>query len=154
MKHYLIDIIDPDMEYSVKDFKEQYIKAKEEIQKQNKHIVVVGGTGLYINSIVYDLNFLESNNLKFRKEATEKIKEDKNYLPKLYKNLQEIDPEYASKISVTDEKRIIRAFEIYLSTGKTKTEIDRLQRETNKDEDIYFLFVLDMPREKLYRQNK
>ena len=115
--HYLIDIVYPDEEFTVHDFK---VRAEECIYNvnNNKHIpILVGGTGLYLNSIVYELKF---TNVEPKFELREKYNfiADKYGNEKLYKELLKIDPISAKNININDRKRIIRALEIFQATGK------------------------------------
>lgn len=150
IKHYLIDIVSPDERYSVADFKKDAENAIEEILKNNKVPIIVGGTGLYIDSIVNGIEYNEINtDFKYREELEEIA--SKEGLEKLYELALQIDEEATKKISINDKKRIFRILEIYKSTGKTKTE---LEIESRKKENKYtfFMFGTTMDREKLYNR--
>jgi len=115
--HYLIDVVYPDEEFTVADFKnhaEYYINR---INNMGKIPIVVGGTGLYINSLVYELKFTKvKSNKDFRMKYNEIA--DKYGDEFIYDELCKIDKKTAEKISPRDRKRIIRALEIYYETGK------------------------------------
>ena len=142
-KHHLIDFVEPDTRYSVADFKIDATKTIKDILSRDKIPIVVGGTGLYINSLIYNIEFNEQKvDLEYRNKM------DRLETPILYEKAKTIDSEALSKISMNDRKRIIRILEIYHSTGKTKTELEAESRK--KLEFDYKIFVLNMDREKLY----
>ena len=141
--HHLVDFVSPDQRYSVADFKKDAVKSIEEIISRNKIPIIVGGTGLYINSLIYNIDFKEEKtDLEYRKSLEEKSVQE------LYEMALKIDPEALKKISENDRKRITRILEIYHTTGKTKTE---LEIESRKEVPYnYHIFVLSMDREILY----
>ena len=148
IKHYLIDIVSPNERYSVSNFKNDAELAIEEILKKGKTPIIVGGTGLYIDSLIYGIEFQDEEIDTEYREKLNKIAENEG-LEKLYNQAKEIDPEAMKKISINDKKRIIRVLEIYYKTGKTKTE---QEIESRKKELKYNfkVFAIDMDREKLY----
>ena len=153
IKHYLIDCVSPSVRYSVADFKKDAINAIEDILNKGKIPIVVGGTGLYIDSLIYGIEYNEMQvNLEYRNEL-EKIAEEKG-LEYLYNLAQKIDEQAMQKISKNDKKRIFRVLEIYKSTGKTKTELELASRQ--KEVKYNFkLFAINMDRNILYdRINK
>ncbi len=147
-KHHLVDFVMPDTRYTVADFKKDAESQIEEIISRNKTPILVGGTGLYVNSLVYNIEFKEEiTDLEYRKEL------EKYDNSKLYEMSNEIDEIATSKISHNDRKRLMRVIEIYHTTGKTKTELELESRKKLKYD--YKIFVLNMDREKLYdRINK
>ena len=148
IKHYLIGNIKPTNRYSVSEFKKDAISAIKEIVSKEKMPIVVGGTGLYVNSLVYGIDYPEiQTNLEYRKEL-EKIVEEKG-LQYLFEKAVEIDKEAMKNISPNDKKRILRVLEIYKETGKTKTELERESRKNGIPYD-YKIFAINMPREILY----
>ena len=148
IKHYLIGNIKPTNRYSVSEFKKDAISAIKEIISKGKMPIVVGGTGLYVNSLVYGIDYPEiQTNLEYRKEL-EKIVEEKG-LQYLLEKAVEIDKEAMKNISPNDKKRILRVLEIYKETGKTKTELERESRKNGIPYD-YKIFAINMPREILY----
>ena len=150
VQHYLVDFVSPDERYSVSNFKKDAEKAIEEILEKGKTPIVVGGTGLYIDSLIYGIEFQnEEVDLEYR-DKLNKIADEKG-LESLYKKAQEIDPEAMKKISINDRKRIIRVLEIYHKTGKTKTE-QELQSRKNEVKYEYKVFAITMDREKLYER--
>ena len=132
IKHYLLDCISPEQRYSVADYKLQAKKAIQEILNDGKVPIIVGGTGLYIDSLIYEIEFQDIEiDLKYREEL-EKIVEEKG-LEYVYKEACRIDPKAMEKISSNDQKRILRVLEIYKQTGKTKTELDEKSRKESYD---------------------
>ena len=153
IKHYMLDFVSPDERYSVADYKKQATICIEEILKKGKIPIVVGGTGLYIDSLIYNIEYDEIEyDEKYRKELEEIAKNEG--LDVLYDRAKEIDPEAIKSISKNDKKRIIRILEIYKATGKTKTEQEILSRKNEVQYD-YKVFAINMDRQVLYdRINK
>lgn len=154
IKHYLIDFVSPERRYTVSDFKNDSEKAICKIIKNKKMPIVVGGTGLYVNSLIYGIEYQEMNfDEEYRNELM-KIAETDNGLNRLYIEATKIDSEAMKIVSKNDKKRIIRILEIYKSTGKTKTELEILSR-LNEIKYDYKVFGISMDREILYdRINK
>lgn len=153
IKHYMIDIIEPNERFSVSDYKLLAEKSIQEILKKGKTPIIVGGTGLYINSLIYNINY---PNIKFDEDYRKFLEEraEKEGLEILYKEAYNIDKEAAEKISKNDKKRIIRMLEIYKETGKTKTELENESRKEELQYD-YKVFAINLDREILYdRINK
>ncbi|MHA6251212.1 tRNA (adenosine(37)-N6)-dimethylallyltransferase MiaA [Oceanobacillus sp. CAU 1775] len=147
--HHLLDIKDPDEEYTVADFKLQVQKLVEEISEKGRIPIIVGGSGLYIQSALYDYNFPD---IKKDEEITKQLEEELEELglEKIYERLQLIDPEQAAKIHPNNYRRVIRAIEIYQSTGKTKTD---WEKEQQIDSPYNVIFIgLTMEREELYKR--
>lgn len=147
IKHYLLDFIEPNIRYSVADFKKQAEEAIVEILKKGKVPIVVGGTGLYIDSLIYGIEYTEVNFDEEYRKQLEKICEEKG-LEQLYNEAVKIDPIAMKKISSNDRKRIMRVLEIYHETGKTKTEQEMESRKEVKYD--YHIFALNMDRQLLY----
>ena len=150
IKHYLIDFVSPDKRYSVAQYKKDAKQAINEILKKGKYPIVVGGTGLYVDSLIYEIEYddikLDEN---YRKEL-EKIAEEQG-LEKLYNMALKIDPIAMKKISKNDKKRIMRILEIYKATGKTKTEQEIESRKRPIEYD-YKVFAINWNREELYQR--
>lgn len=152
-KHYLVDFVSPDRRYSVADYKKDAEETIEKIISEGKTPIIVGGTGLYLNSLVYGIEYLNiETDLKYREELENRVLAEG--LGKLYDEAAEIDPEAIKKISPNDKKRILRILEIYHAAGKTKTEMEIESKKSGVKYD-YRIFVLNMERGKLYdRINK
>ena len=150
INHYLIDCVSPEERYSVANYKLDAKNAIQEILNKGKVPIVVGGTGLYIDSLIYEIEYKDIKiNEEYRKEL-EEIKE-KQGLEVLYKKALEIDPKAMEKISSNDYKRITRVLEIYEATGKNKTEQEAESR-LNEIPYNYKVFAIDYDREKLYER--
>lgn len=147
IKHYMLDIIKPNQRYSVADYKKDAKEAIRKIIKKGKTPIVIGGTGLYIDSLIYEIEYPELEiDISYRKELEEIA--DKEGLLGLYEKAKTIDKDAMEKINVNDRKRILRVLEIYHQTGKTKTE---LEKESRKEPEFdYRMFAIDMNREVLY----
>lgn len=145
--HHMIDIVQPNENYSVGLYLKTAKEKLEEILSRGKLPVIAGGTGLYINAIINGLNFSDA-------ERSEEVRNKWKNLASQYGNLyvyeklKEIDKLSAEKISVNDIKRIIRALEIYEVTGKTKSE-SACQNECEYD---YKFFIIDCDRTELYKK--
>lgn len=145
--HHLIDIKEPTENFSVAEF-QLLVRAKiDEIAKKGKLPIIAGGTGLYIQSVIYDYQFSDvPGDEAYRLMLEERVKEIGNEA--LYKELLEVDPESASQIHPNNVRRVIRALEIFHLTGKTMQEFQRTQ-----EPDLLYdtaVIGLTMEREKLY----
>lgn len=153
IKHYMLDFVPIYTRYSVAQYKKQAIEAIEDILKKGKTPIVVGGTGLYIDSLIYNIEYQD---IEFDEEYRKKLEKiaKENGLEELYNKAKEIDPEAIKNISPNDKKRILRILEIYNATKKTKTE---QEKESRKKENPYkyYVYAINMERELLYdRINK
>ena len=149
-KHYLVDFVSPTERYSVAEYKKDAEKVIEKILSEGKTPIIVGGTGLYLNSLIYGIDYPNiETDLKYREELENKVNEEG--LENLYNEAKKIDPEAIEEISPNDKKRILRILEIYHQTGKNKTEIEAESRKNGVKYD-YRIFVLNMDREKLYER--
>ena len=149
IKHYMMDIINPDERYSVADYKRQAKIAIQEIINKGKTPIVVGGTGLYIDSLIYEIEYVDiQTDLEYRKQLEERV--EKEGLQKLYEEAKKIDECAMEKISPNDKKRILRVLEIYKQTGKTKTQLDKQSRKDVQYD--YKVFAINMNREILYNR--
>ena len=150
IKHYLIDFVEPNQRYSVAEFKKDAEKAIEEILQKGKTPIVVGGTGLYVDSLIYGIEYQDIEfDGKYRKQLEERV--EKEGLETLYNEAKNIDPQAVEKISTNDQKRILRILEIYKATGKNKTEQEIESRKNGVKYD-YKVFAINMDREKLYER--
>ncbi|MEG2353122.1 MAG: tRNA (adenosine(37)-N6)-dimethylallyltransferase MiaA [Clostridium sp.] len=148
--HYLIDEINPKDEFSVSEFHDKASIYINEIYNNNNQPIVVGGTGLYINSLIYNYNFADTHkDYDYRNFLIEESKLKGNEF--VHSLLKDIDLISYEKLFPNDLKRVIRALEVYKLTGKTihevNTEIDLHDIPYN----IYY-YVLTMDREELYKR--
>jgi len=153
IKHYLIDEVTPDEEFSVARFKELALKYIDEILSKGKLPIVAGGTGLYINSLIYNLEFSDTIcDWELRKKLEQEAKEKGNEY--LHNKLKEIDPKAAEKIHMNNVKRVIRAIEVYTYTKKP-ISVHQEESRKNPPRHNFILIGITMDREKLYdRINK
>lgn len=151
--HHLIDVLDPAEEFNVFLFKELSKKAMEEIYERGHIPIITGGTGFYIQSVIYDIEFNEEDGDKtYRKELEQLAMEKGNDY--LYSMLKEIDPESTKEIHANNVKRVIRALEFYHETGQKISEHNKEQREKTSPYNFAY-FVLNDLRENVYdRINK
>lgn len=148
IKHYMVGMVKPTKRYSVSEYKKEAEKSISEIISKNKTPIIVGGTGLYVNSLVYGIDYPEiETDLEYRKKLEDRVQ--KEGLESLYEEAKKIDSEAMKKISENDQKRILRILEIYHQTGKTKTQMEEESRKNGIKYD-YRVFAIDMPREILY----
>ena len=165
--HHMIDVQEPDERFSVAEYIRKVKKIEQDILKKGKNIIIIGGTGLYVNSLIYGFTFEENDEkvlIDYRKSLEQSIESGKETLDTLYKKAKNIDEKAADMISRTDKKRIFRILEIYYLSNIGKTEIDKKRKENNKESDIiiggyndtkkleYKLFYIDMDREILYNR--
>ena len=148
--HYMLDFVEPSKRYSVADYKKEATKCIKDIIKKGKIPIVVGGTGLYINSLIYGINYADTKIDQEYRDLLEKEAEEKG-LDSLYEKAYKIDKEAMQNISRNDKKRIIRVLEIYKQTGKTKTELDKQSLQNEKEFD-FKVFITNMQRDKLYEK--
>ncbi len=153
IKHYMIDIVSPDERYSVADYKKQAKLAIREIINKGKIPILVGGTGLYVDSLIYEIEYQDIEfDEQYRNELEKR--EEIEGLQNLYEEAKKIDPQAIEKISKNDKKRIMRILEIYHATGKNKTEQEKKSREKEVEFD-YKVYAISWDREILYdRINK
>ncbi|WP_442599618.1 tRNA (adenosine(37)-N6)-dimethylallyltransferase MiaA [Neobacillus sp. D3-1R] len=147
--HHLLDIRNPDESFSVADFQELVREKISEIQSRGKLPMLVGGTGLYIQSVIYDYQFSEViSNEAFRLSLEEQAKEKGNEF--VHEMLKRLDPESAERIHPNNLRRVIRAIEVFHFTGKTISEY----QEEQEKELLYnvALIGLSMDREQLYER--
>lgn len=153
IKHYLLDFVSPEERYSVADYKKDATIAVNEIIEKGKTPIIVGGTGLYIDSLIYNIDYPEIEFDEEYRKSLEKRAEEEG-LQNLYEEAKEIDSKAMENISPNDQKRILRVLELYHQTGKTKTE-QEIESRKNEIPYDYHVFALNMDREKLYdRINK
>ena len=154
VKHYLVDFVEPNKRYSVAEFKNDAENAIKNILEKGKVPIIVGGTGLYVDSLIYGIEYQDIKLDENYRRELETIAQSENGLKELYNKAKNIDPQAIIKISENDKKRIIRILEIYKATGKNKTEQEIESRKNGIKYD-YRVFCINIDREKLYdRINK
>ncbi len=150
INHYLIDELTPDEDFSIAVF-QKYAKIYiNKIYEKGKIPILVGGTGFYINSIIYDNNFEEVEKDEVYRKELEKIAKEKGN-DFLHNMLREIDEKSAIAIHKNNIKKVIRALEYYKLTGQKISEHNILEKQRQKAYNTSF-FVLNMERELLYER--
>ena len=148
--HYLIDEFDPDEEYNVMLFQQKAKAYMEQIWAKGKVPILVGGTGFYINALLYDNDFTETENDTSYREECYKLAQEQG--PEvLFERLKEVDPEYAEIMHANNVKRVTRALEYHYLTGQKFSEHNAEQKEKETPYDAAVI-ILNMDREKLYER--
>ncbi len=146
IKHHLIDVVEPNQTFTVSDYKTLAEPIIDQLHARGKIPVVCGGTGFYINSLLFDLSYGNSSSNFEAREKYKKLAEEKGN-EYVYDCLKAVDPESALKLHFNDVKRVIRALEIYES-GTLKSEI----KDDFKPKYDYFAYSLNHDRETLYKR--
>jgi tRNA dimethylallyltransferase len=148
--HYLIDIVTPDVNFSVALFQREAKKAIRKIQRKGKMPLLVGGSGLYVRAVTDDLSFPRGEiNSPYRKELLRKLEEEG--AESLHQLLSSLDPEGAEKVPPGNVRRVIRALEIIKETGKKYSQFLKSWQEYKSPYKLW-IFGLFLPREELYRK--
>ncbi|TDT61529.1 tRNA (adenosine(37)-N6)-dimethylallyltransferase MiaA [Fonticella tunisiensis] len=150
IQHHMIDIVFPDEEFSVALYRRMAGECINDILNRGKIPIVIGGTGLYINSLTYNLDFTETSvDKEYREHLTALAREKgKEYVHQM---LKDIDPESYNRLYPNDLKRVIRALEVYKNTGKTISQYQRESRQKPIEYNIAY-FALTMDRSRLYER--
>ena len=141
VKHYMIDILSPDRSFTAADYKAQVIPIIDDILSRGKLPILCGGTGLYINAVLYDLSFSG----KYDPELREKLQKEALAMGKdyMHQKLRSLDPVAAEKLHVNDEKRVIRAIEKAMTGGKEERDLAKVKYP-------YKMFLTSLTRESMY----
>ena len=150
IRHHLIDILSPFDEFNIAIFKELAKKAIEDIHNRGKEAVLVGGTGFYIKSVLYDTDFTTGDCDKELRESLS-LEYDENGAEYMYNKLKALDEKAAESIHPNNKKRIIRAIEYALSNDKKISE-HNINERAKKSPYNYKYFVLNLERKKLYNR--
>ena len=146
--HYLVDELEPDEEFHVVRFQQMAKRAAEKIYEKGKIPIVVGGTGFYIQALLYDIDFSEEDADRGYRDRLKKLAEEKGN-GYLHRMLAEVDPESAQAVHENNIKRVIRALEFYEKTG-TKISMHNEQERTKESRYNFVYFVLTHERKILY----
>lgn len=150
VRHYLVDALMPDEEFNVVVFQKMAKAAIKDIVSRGKIPIVVGGTGFYIQALLYDIDFTENDSDMSFRHAMEQLAADQG--PEaLHERLAQVDPASAEKIHANNVKRVIRALEFYEKTGLKISEHNEEQRQNTSPYNFAY-FVLTWPREILYER--
>ncbi len=150
IRHYLIDELEPDEEFHVVRFQQMAKEAMEEIYAKGKIPIVVGGTGFYIQALLYDIDFTESNEDSTYRKELEQLAYEKG-AEHLHDMLRKVDPVSADTIHANNVKRVIRALEFYQQTGEKISDHNEQERAKESPYDFCY-FVLNDDRENLYER--
>lgn len=145
--HYMVDIKNPEESFSVAEFQERVRKHIREITERGKLPIIVGGTGLYIQSVLFDYQFTDDAGDAIYREQMEKLALERG-VEYVHKKLQEVDPESAERIHANNVRRVIRALEIFHTSGEKMS--DQLEKQENELLYDVSLIGLTMDREMLY----
>lgn len=144
IKHHLIDIVEPNQSFSVSEFKEKAQNIIQNLKIEGKLPIIVGGTGLYINALIYDYNLSEQN-LKLRDELN--LEYQQNGIDYMYEKLTKLDPISAKTIHKNNIKRVIRALEVFLTTNKSISD-----KQDKKNSVPHLLYAINYDRQTLYER--
>lgn len=148
--HHMIDIVDPDEEYNAALFQKQANDCIRDVANKGKLPILAGGTGLYINSIIYPMNFTDAvNDPDYRKQLQEiLIQYGVSYLHHM---LEEVDPDTAGRLHPNDTRRVMRALEVYHLSGKPMKDYQQNYKEMEPPYNL-LLYGLTMDRQQLYQR--
>ena len=150
VRHHLIDILNPDELFSVAEYKARAEAAIDNVLARHRVPILVGGSGLYVRAVISGVSFTQAPpDYELRRQLTAEA--EREGTPLLHRRLAEVDPEAATRITPRDLKRIIRALEVYLTTGETISSLQALDRERPPRYNTC-QFGLTLPREELYRR--
>lgn len=149
--HFMLNMVDPDEEFSVEDFSRE---AKSLVEKMNQNLkipIVTGGTGFYIDSLIYDMNYGRvEKDQAYREKLAVIVKEKGNEY--LYKKLESLDPETSRRYHPNEVNRVIRALEIYKVSGEIPSKIRTGERKLNDNLDPLIFFLNYYDRDLLYNR--
>lgn len=150
IKHHLVDVFEPDEEFHVVKFQELAKQALHEIYEKGKIPIVVGGTGFYIQALLYDIDFTESDSDQSYRIELQTIAAEQG-VDKLHQMLHDVDPASAALIHANNVKRVIRALEFYHQTGMKISEHNEEEKQKESPYNFCY-FVLNDKRERLYEK--
>ncbi len=150
VKHHLIDVLEPSEEFNIVKFQELAKKAMDDIYAKGKIPIIAGGTGFYIQSVLYDIDFDANEESKEYRTYLEGIAATEDGEKRLYEMLKAADPKSAEIIHENNVKRVIRALEFFKETGTPISDHNEEQRQKESPYNFCY-FVLNDDREKLYQ---
>ena len=148
--HHLVDVLDPSEDFNVVLFQQMAKEAMEGIYQRGHIPIVVGGTGFYIQALLYDIDFTENNADTAYREELEALAKTQG-AEYLHEMLEKVDPESAEQIHFHNIKRVIRALEYYHQTGQKMSRHNEEERQKESPYEFVY-FVLNAPREQLYQR--
>lgn len=146
--HHMIDIVEPGERFTVSDYREMAFQAIDDILCRGKLPVLVGGTGLYLNAISYEMSLGENGADSTLRAELNRIAEQKDGPAILHRQLEQVDPTSAARLHENDVRRVVRALEVYHTSGRPMSE----RADEMKVEGPYrtFVYGLSLPREQMY----
>lgn len=151
VRHHMIDVLDPNEAFSIAKFQKMVKAAMEDIYSRGKVPILAGGTGFYIQAIVNDIEFVESESDKAYRNSLEVIATTKEGPKTLFEQLMTVDPESCSNIHINNVKRVIRALEYHHLTGE-KISTHNAKEKTKTSPYNVCYYVLTMDRDYLYQR--
>lgn len=151
IRHHLLEFLEPNQNYSVADFVKAAEECVHDIISRNKQVIIAGGTGLYVNSFIDNITFTE-NDIDFELRRMLDAQYEELGGEAMLQKLREFDPDSADRIHPNNKKRVIRAFEIYLSSGSTMTKQLADSRKKESPYQPYMIGITFEDREKLYNR--
>ena len=148
--HHMIDVAEPDEDFSVSRYCEMATPIVDDIIARGKTVIIAGGTGLYMDSLIKGNDFAPFPSTGVRQRLEEQA--DREGMEAMLTWLRSVDPEAASKLHLADRKRVIRALEVYLETGETITEHNRRTQAIPPRYDPLWIGLDFQDRSQLYRR--
>ena len=148
--HYLIDVLDPDEEFNVTVFQKMAMEAMEEIYSHGHIPIVTGGTGFYIQALLYNIDFTENGEDNSIRRELETLGQERG-AGVLHRLLEDVDPDSAAEIHENNMKRVIRAIEYYRQTGERISEHNKRERQKKSPYDFLY-YVVNTDRASLYER--
>ncbi len=151
IKHHLLDFVEPTKEFSVSEYRDLALPIIENLIKENKVPIIVGGTGFYVQSLLLDNNYGNSYKSEELRLQLKNLASEKGNM-EVYNMLKDIDPESAETIHPNDLKRVIRAIEIFKLSGHKKSELKRTMQTNMQNSIKPLIIVLNRNRDELYNR--
>lgn len=151
IKHHLLDFVEPTKEFSVSEYRDLALPIIENLIKENKVPIIVGGTGFYVQSLLLDNNYGNSYKSEELRLQLKNLASEKSNI-EVYNILKDIDPESAETIHPNDLKRVIRAIEIFKLSGHKKSELKRTMQTNMQNSIKPLIIVLNRNRDELYNR--
>lgn len=151
IKHHLLDFVEPTKEFSVSEYRDLALPIIENLIKENKVPIIVGGTGFYVQSLLLDNNYGNSYKSEELRLQLKNLASEKGNM-EVYNILKDIDPESAETIHPNDLKRVIRAIEIFKLSGHKKSELKRTMQTNMQNSIKPLIIVLNRNRYELYNR--
>ncbi len=151
IKHHLLDFVEPTKEFSVSEYRDLALPIIENLIKENKVPIIVGGTGFYVQSLLLDNNYGNSYKSEELRLQLKNLASEKGNI-EVYNILKDIDPESAKTIHPNDLKRVIRAIEIFKLSGHKKSELKRTMQTNMQNSIKPLIIVLNRNRDELYNR--